>query len=183
MRDVFRNTTVEDVCGNAEFIAEREIINNLIISRRFITDPEVFFESLETARKAISKTGVIYNKLIVKSELIFLKSENIKTYKLENYDIGFALKIRDGAFSEIIAMFNASDHSGIGYLLIEAAISMGGKYLECYGEELMKKIYRQSGFKVIDEIQNVILPDDSGDTEIVYKMELGSRRKEYINKA
>jgi len=109
-----------------------------------------------------------------------LKSENIKTYKLEGFDIGFALKKKDNEFLEIIAMFNASAHSGIGYLLIEAAISLGGKYLECYGEDLMKKIYRQSGFKVIDEIPNVSLPDDSGDKEIVYRMELGDRKKEYL---
>jgi len=179
MKDVFRNMTLDEAEESLDFKAERDLINNLILSKKLNFDPEIFFNSLEEAHKKISKKGIKYNRNLVKSGLNFLKSENIKTYKLEGFEIGFALKKKDDKFSEIIAMFNATNHSGIGYLLIESAISLGGNYLECYSEELMKKVYRQSGFEVIEMIPNVNLQDRSGDKETVYRMKLGSRKKEY----
>ena len=180
MQDVFRNTSLKEARENSDFQLERDLINNLIASKRFNSNPEEFFESLERARGAISKSGTKYDSCLLKRDLGSLERENVKTYKLEGFDIGFALKKKDNDFSEIIAMFNATGHSGIGYLLIEAAISLGGEYLECFGEELMKKVHRQSGFKVKKENPNVKAPDGSGDENTLYQMELGDRKKEYL---
>jgi len=138
----------------------------------------VFLRNLEKACKRITKSSIKYNKYIVKRGLKNLKKEDILTYKLEGFDIGFALKRKNNDSSNIIAIYNASKHSGIGYLLIQAAIDLGGKYLEHFEKDLISKINRQSGFKVFEEIHDVDL-HDSFCKQTVYRMELSNRKKNY----
>jgi hypothetical protein len=63
-------------------------------------------------------------------------------------------------FSEIVAMHNNSNYRRIGLYLIPAAIELGGKYLECFGEILKDKIYYTYDFEVYKVKENVELRNE-----------------------
>jgi len=178
MQRVFDNFSINEAEEGSEFKEERYQIEQLILSVEFDTNPKSFFDGLEKALKVIIESEVKYNRYLIQRSLKSLRKENIKTYKIEGFDIGFALKKNEENFSEIIAMYNTTRHSGLGYLLIQAAVKLGGKTLKCFGKDLVNKIYRQSGFKIINETQDVQLPDGSG-KETLYKMEISKREKSY----
>lgn len=74
----------------------------------------------------------------------------MKLFKLNGYDIGFALKKKDGKYSEIVAVFNNEDDvKGIGKILVQSAIDNGGCYLDHYDGKLTK-LYEPMGFVEYD---------------------------------
>lgn len=76
---------------------------------------------------------------------------NMKLYKLDGYDIGFALKkFNDKGYSEIVAVFNNEPEvSHIGKELMQAAIDNGGCYLDHF-DGFLSGLYQSMGFEEYD---------------------------------
>lgn len=67
-------------------------------------------------------------------------------FKLNGYDIGFALKELNGEFSEIVGVFNNEPTvKGIGKELVKASIRNGGKYLDHF-DGYLSNLYQSLGF-------------------------------------
>lgn len=70
----------------------------------------------------------------------------MKLFKLKGFDIGFALKEKDGKHQEIVAVFNNEPEvKGVGKPLIRAAIKQGGKYLDHF-DGYLSNLYQSLGF-------------------------------------
>lgn len=71
----------------------------------------------------------------------------MKLFKLNGYDIGFALKKwEDGTYSEIVLVFNNEPNvKGIGKELIKSAIKKGGCYLDHF-DGFLSNLYSNLGF-------------------------------------
>lgn len=70
----------------------------------------------------------------------------MKLFKLSGFDIGYALKKKDGKYSEIVSVFNnESDVRGIGNQLINSAVANGGCYLDHY-DGFLSDLYQSLGF-------------------------------------
>ena len=133
-------------------------INNL----DFDIQPENFFKSLEKATK--TKHGAYLSKRNLSS------LKKMKVFKVKDIDAGFALCSGKGipSFSEIVAVHNISEFPNIGIYLIGAAVRLGGKYLNCFGEHLSKALYAGAGFKVYKEMPDVKMRN--GKNEVLYFM-------------
>jgi len=78
---------------------------------------------------------------------------SMKLFKLNGYDIGYALKKKDGNFSEIVAVFNNEpDVKGIGNELIRSSISNGGCYLDHF-DGYLSNLYKSLGFVEYDKYE------------------------------
>jgi hypothetical protein len=147
-------------------------IHNLV----FDTDPVHFNESLDFACN--SKHG----EYLAKRPLKVL--QKMKTFKVKNYNIGFALKKdkKTGEYSEIVAVHNAFYFNRLGGYLLRAAERLGGTKLECFGEYLKERIYSAFGFVETNRKEGL---DFHGRKETLYFMELNRKelqehkRREY----
>jgi hypothetical protein len=130
-------------------ILDREDVVDQINSLNFDTRPEAFKESLDIACKAI------HGEYLVPRSLSSLN--RMKTYKVKDLNIGFALSPMKGApgFCELVAVHNASKYSRLGMYLMGSAIRLGGKYLECFGDVLSGRLYTAYGFDIYKTIPNV----------------------------
>jgi hypothetical protein len=71
----------------------------------------------------------------------------MKLFKLRGFNIGFALKQKDGQFTEIVAVHNNEpDVRGVGKLLVRAAVQNGGRYLDHF-DGFLSPLYQSSGFR------------------------------------
>lgn len=74
----------------------------------------------------------------------------MKLYKLNGYNIGFALKKKNGGFKEIVAVHNNEpDVKNVGKELMKAAIKAGGCYLDHF-DGYLSSFYDSLGFEEID---------------------------------
>lgn len=74
----------------------------------------------------------------------------MKLYKLNGYNIGFALKKKDGDYKEIVAVHNNEPNvKGIGEELMRSAIKKGGCYLDHF-DGYLSGFYSGLGFEEID---------------------------------
>ena len=68
-------------------------------------------------------------------------------FKLNGYDIGFALKELNGEFQEIVGVFNNEPEiKGIGKELVKASIRNGGRYLDHF-DGYLSGLYHSLGFE------------------------------------
>lgn len=97
----------------------------------------------------------------------------MKTFKVFDYDAGFALTQWRGApgFSEAAALFNSTGFEDIGKLLMGQAVKMGGKRLECFGG-FLRSYYFRFGFEVYKKSPDVKMANEDRDT--LYFMKLKS---------
>lgn len=87
------------------------------------------------------------------SEYSISELNEMKLFKLKGYNIGFALKLHDGKFSEIVSVFNNEDSiKNIGRALIESAIENGGCYLDHY-DGYLSDFYQSLGFEEYDRYE------------------------------
>lgn len=71
----------------------------------------------------------------------------MRLFKLNGYNIGFALKKRDGKYNEIVAVHNNEpDIKNIGKELMRAAIDNGGCYLDHF-DGYLSQFYQSLGFE------------------------------------
>jgi hypothetical protein len=129
----------------------------------FDRDTKAFEDSLNYAIKQIHGEYL--------SKRSFSSLQKCETYKVKGINAGFALSRMRGApgLCEIVAVHNASPISRLGvYLMPVATRSMGGKYLECFGENL-RGMYMAYGFEPYRQVDNVRF---HGRLETVYFMKL-----------
>lgn len=70
----------------------------------------------------------------------------MKIFKVPGYDVGFALKSKDGKFNEVVAVHNNSNIGHIGGALMKSAIKHGAKYLDHF-DGMLSGFYEKLGFK------------------------------------
>lgn len=71
----------------------------------------------------------------------------MKLFKLKGYDIGYALKKKDGKYSEIVAVHNNQpDVKNIGKELMLSAVKNGGCYLDHF-DGFLSQLYSGIGFE------------------------------------
>jgi Rad3-related DNA helicase len=98
-----------------------------------------------------------YNALYQSKHKEMLTNYNIselnqmKLFKLQGYNIGFALKkFKDNQYNEIVAVFNNEPEvSNIGKILMQAAINNGGCYLDHF-DGFLSGLYQSMGFEEYD---------------------------------
>ena len=100
----------------------------------------------------------------------------MKLFKLKGFDIGFALKEKDGKHQEIVAVFNNEPEiKGVGKPLINAAIRQGGRYLDHF-DGYLSNLYQSLGFDEYqrDKFDPQYDPDGSfqdkyGQADVIYR--------------
>lgn len=148
---------------NEDIDPRTQQIISLIDNNRFeVNNYESFLNSLNSGKR-----GGFLSKYDIK-ELI---DSGIKTYKLKNYNIGFAIK-PDG---DIISVHNNSGIKGIGDALIQSAIRFGGTKLDHF-DGYLSDFYSKHGFKETDRYKwdDQYRPDDwnenkYGKPDVVYR--------------
>jgi hypothetical protein len=92
----------------------------------------------------------------------------MKLFKLNGYNIGFALKKKDGRYSEIVAVFNNEPEvGGIGKDLMKSAIANGGCYLDHF-DGFLSNLYEPLGFVEYDRIPFDPQYDEDGSFQSKY---------------
>jgi len=100
----------------------------------------------------------------------------MKLYKLQGYNIGFALKKRDGGYKEIVAVHNNEpDVKSVGKELMKAAIKAGGCYLDHF-DGYLSSFYDSLGFEEIDRDkfdaqydQDGSFRNKYGESDVIYR--------------
>jgi len=144
---------------------ERYIVIQKIKNNDFIHNPKSFLNSIRKTYRAEMLTDYSLEDL-----------EDMMTFKLDGYDIGYALKKDDdGDYSEIVSVFNNSGIKGIGDDLIKSAISNGGRYLDHY-DGFLSNFYSKHGFEEYkrDKFDPQYDPtgefrDKYGEADIIYR--------------
>lgn len=116
---------------------ESEKVVNLIMADDWDRSPKDFYESYSKSKHPLMLSPYTIEDFA-----------EMKTFKVPNHDIGFALKKwKDGTYSEIVAVHNNDSRvRGIGKLLVKAAVKMGGKYLDHF-DGMLSKLYGDEGFE------------------------------------
>jgi len=142
-------------------INKKSIVSS-IIQNEFNKDPEEFYKSLQIAIKAVYGEYLAPRSLSTVCKML--------TFKVKNVNAGFALiKMKEKQGFEIVSGHNQSGIPGLGTKLMITAISLGGKYLECFGPYL-NDYYGSYRFEVYEEIQNVKMPNK--EIQTLYRMKL-----------
>jgi hypothetical protein len=114
---------------------ESEEVLNLIKSGEFDSDAYSFKQSLGKSKHSEMLTDYSVQEL-----------KKLKLFKVPGFNIGFALKKKDGKFQEIVAVHNNEPQiKGIGKDLIKAAIKEGGIYLDHF-DGFLTGFYKSLGF-------------------------------------
>lgn len=91
---------------------------------------------------SLSKT----TRIEMLSNYTILELSKMKLYKLDGYDIGYALKEKDGKYCEIVSVFNNETRiKNIGTYLLKSAIKNGGIYLDHF-DGFLSNFYNNLGF-------------------------------------
>lgn len=118
--------------------ASPEIVE-LLKSNELETTPNEFKKSLDKSKHQAMLTDFSTAEL-----------KKMKLFKLKDYNIGFALKKKDGKFNEIVAVHNNEPSvKGIGKDLMKAAIANGGEYLDHF-DGFLSSFYKNLGFVEYD---------------------------------
>jgi hypothetical protein len=111
----------------------------LIQNNEFETDAKAFQKSLNKSKHAEMLTDYDVKDL-----------KKMKLFKVKGYNIGFALKKKDGKHQEIVAVHNNEPTvKGIGKDLMKSAIANGGVYLDHFSGYL-DNFYSSLGFVEYD---------------------------------
>ncbi len=146
--------------GNYDF--EIDDIKDEVISKikdnEFSDDPQEFYNAINRSKK--------HKEML--SEYSVDDFAEMKLFKLDGYDIGYALKkSQDNGYNEIVSVFNNSDVKGIGNELMKSAISNGGCYLDHY-DGFLSDFYSSLGFEEYDRYEFDPQYDPDGEFEKKY---------------
>jgi len=119
---------------DADNDARTDVINKIKNNDWETPDPEKFKNAMSKSKHIEMLTP--YNTL---------ELSKMKLFKLNNYDIGFALKKHKNSY-EIVSVFNnESGIKNIGNDLIMAAVKLGGCFLDHF-DGFLSTIYNHLGF-------------------------------------
>lgn len=107
----------------------------------------------------------------------------MKLYKLLGYNIGFALKNKEGVYNEIVAVHNNEPEiKNIGEELIKVAIKKGGCYLDHF-DGYLSKFYSKLGFEEYDRDKFDAQYDQDGSfrnkygaMDVIYRKHINCKR-------
>jgi len=136
---------MEDVVKEDTYENKNEILEK-ISNGGWETTPEEFLNSVNSSKRVEYMTPYTTEELSA-----------FKLFKLEGYNIGFALK-EDG---DIILVHNNERVGGIGKLLINKAIEFGGSKLDHF-DGFLTGFYRSLGFRL--ESNDLFLDEYAPDT-------------------
>jgi len=119
-----------------EFQSSKEDVLSKLENAEWDTDIKEFYKSFKKAKHSEMLT-----------EYSLADFSKMKTFKLKNYNIGFALKkFQNKGYSEIVAVHNAEPNiGGIGQALMKAIVKEGGLYLDHY-DGFLSDLYTKAGF-------------------------------------
>jgi hypothetical protein len=99
-------------------------------------NPQSFLDSLMKSKHLAMLTPYSISEL-----------SSMKLFKLDGYNIGYALKKKDGKYSEIVAVHNNEpDVKQIGKELVLSAVKNGGCYLDHF-DGMLSNLYSSIGFE------------------------------------
>lgn len=122
----------EELKGNEE---RNEVIKKIENNDFIINDNEAFKKAILKGKRGGFLTNYDSDEY----------KNNFKTFKLNGYDIGYAIK-NDG---DIVSVFNNSKVRNIGEYLLLSAIKNGGNKLDHF-DGFLSKFYENLGFKEYD---------------------------------
>lgn len=142
-----------------------ETVLELIKNNEFENDAKSFKNSLSKSK---------HSEMLTDYDIKDLKK--MKLFKLKGYNIGFALKKKNGKYNEIVAVHNNEPNiKGIGTVLMKSAISNGGEYLDHF-DGFLTKFYQKLGFEEIgrDKFDPQYDEDGSfrakyGEADVIYR--------------
>jgi hypothetical protein len=146
--------------GNYDFEIDdiKEEVISKIKDNEFSDDPQEFYNAINRSKK--------HKEML--SEYSVDDFAEMKLFKLDGYDIGYALKkSQDNGYNEIVSVFNNSDVKGIGNELMKSAISNGGCYLDHY-DGFLSDFYSSLGFEEYDRYEFDPQYDPDGEFEKKY---------------
>ena len=157
--DVYNEIAEEDE------IDDKDIVLKKIKNNDFIDNPKLFLDSIKKSSRGEMLTEYSLEDL-----------EDMLTFKLDGYDIGYALKKGyDDEYNEIVSVFNNSGIKGVGDELIQSAIKNGGRYLDHY-DGFLSSFYSKHGFEEYkrDKFDPQYDPtgefrDKYGESDIIYR--------------
>lgn len=119
-----------------EFESNKQDVIDRLEKAEWDTDIKEFYKSFKKAKHSEMLT-----------EYSLADFSKMKTFKLKNYNIGFALKkFQNKGYSEIVAVHNAEPNiGGIGQALMKAIVKEGGLYLDHY-DGFLSDLYTKAGF-------------------------------------
>lgn len=120
---------VVDNVANESLIDNDDVIKSLNIND-FDNDKKNFYVSFNKSKRLSFLTPYTIEEL-----------QSVKTYKLKNYNIGFAIKNGD----IILVHNNEPNINGIGNLLINKAIEFDGDHLDHF-DGFLTGFYKKNGF-------------------------------------
>lgn len=139
-----------------------KIFINSILSETHLEDIEINENSTEVLRlikndEFETDNPSEFRKSLVSSKHLEMLTDygvhelsQMKLFKVPGYNIGFALKRRNGKFNEIVAVHNNEPNiKGIGEELMKSAIRIGGEYLDHF-DGFLSDFYQKLGFVEYD---------------------------------
>lgn len=176
---------------NKEFSKTNEVLNNSIRMTEMFSTPLTEDLSEETKKvvekinnddwekpnaqrfyDALNKTK--HKKML--TDYTVSDFSKMKLFKLNGYNIGFALKEKDGKYSEIVSVFN-NEPVVIGKDLVKAAVRNGGCELDYFDFGFLTNLYKSLGFIEYkrDSFDPQYDPDSSfrnkyGESDIIYSV-------------
>lgn len=131
------NVFSNEVFENADSGAREDVIKKIQSDDYEQQNPASFKTALEQSKHTLMLSNY--------TEQDFAK---MKLFKLNGYNIGFALKQRDGeqAHDEIVTLFNNEPGvKGIGDILVQSAVKNGGRYLDHF-DGFLSDLYKNNNF-------------------------------------
>lgn len=119
-----------------EFESNKQDVIDRLEDAEWDTDTKEFYKSFKKAKHSEMLT-----------EYSLADFSKMKTFKIKNYNIGFALKkFQNKGYSEIVAVHNAEPNiGGIGQALMKAIVKEGGLYLDHF-DGFLSNLYDKAGF-------------------------------------
>lgn len=151
-----------------------EVLNLIKNNQYENSNANRFYDSLKQSKHSLMLTDYTPAEL-----------SKMKLFKLNGYNIGFALKLHGNEYSEIVAVHNnESDVNGIGNQLIQSAIDNGGCFLDHFDVPFLSNLYQNLGFIEYDrESYNPEYDSDSefknkyGQSDIIYRVHKNCKSK------
>lgn len=131
---------------NEDDIDNHSVIDEIRNDNYIINNTKEFMSSLNKSDKGEFLTSYTDKEF-----------NDMTTYKLKNYNAGFAIK-KDG---DIVSVHNNSGIKGIGKELLKSAIKFGGKKLDHF-DGFLTGFYKSLGFNIVgsDEWNDDYAPSD-----------------------
>lgn len=154
---------INEGSGNIE---KREDVINLIQNNEFISSPQEF------------KNSLIKSKHIEMLSNYSIKDlSKMKLFKLENYNIGYALKKQINGTDIVAVHNNEPEVKNISDYLIKSAISNGGNMLDHFDIDILNNLYSSNGFVEYNREPYNAMYDENGSFATKYgKLDIIYRR-------